>query len=48
MADCVSCPKIYSGKCSDCPEHLAELEEYFGNVDKRIRSVIALVDETGT
>ncbi|MCX9075677.1 MAG: hypothetical protein OIN88_13680 [Candidatus Methanoperedens sp.] len=47
MAECKSCPKIFSGKCSACPDHQAELAEYFGNIEKRIRSVISLSDEVG-
>jgi len=45
MADCKSCPLIFSGKCSGCPDHQAELAEYFGNIEKRIRSVISLAEE---
>ncbi len=47
MADCKHCPLIFSGKCSGCPEHQAEVAEYFGNIEKRIRDVISLADEAG-
>jgi hypothetical protein len=47
MADCTHCPKIFSGKCSDCPEHQAELAEYFGNIKKRIGSILSPADEVG-
>ena len=47
MAECKSCPLIFSGKCSACPDHQADRAEYFGNIEKRIRSVISLSDEVG-
>ena len=45
MPDCTSCPLIFSGKCSGCPEHLAELAEYFGNIERRIRDTISLSEK---
>ncbi len=44
MANCTSCPLIFSGKCSDCPDNQAELAEYFGKIEKRIRDMISLDD----
>ena len=48
VCNCEPCPKIYSGKCSDCPENQAELAEYFGRIErieKRIGSMLSLSDE---
>ncbi len=45
MVDCTSCPLIFSGKCSDCPENQAELAEYFGSIERRIRDILAFADE---
>jgi hypothetical protein len=42
MPDCTPCPKIYSGKCSGCPDNQAELAEYFGDIEKRIGSILSL------
>jgi hypothetical protein len=44
IADCTHCPLIFSGKCSDCPEHQAEVAEYFESIEKHIRDVISLDD----
>ncbi len=48
MANCTPCPLIFSGKCSDCPEHQAELAEYFGNIEKRIMSILSPAVEVST
>jgi len=36
MAECWSCPRIFSGKGSGCPDHQADRAEYFGNIEERV------------
>ncbi len=47
MADFTHRSLIFSGKCSCCPDHPAEIAEYFGKIEKRIRDMISLGDEAG-